>query len=100
MFPTFGLNSNLKYTVLLLGQALKPAPKYIIFPNLFGDLPGKGRFPDLGRIKDKFLLLNLFMKIKSQFPLIYYLNLVTYPGMRFLLFWFTTAHNNYKTKCC
>ena len=44
IFPTFGLNRNMKFTVFLLDQTSKPAPKYMIFPNQFGDLPGIGRF--------------------------------------------------------
>ena len=65
VFPTFGLNRNLKFTVFLLGQASKPAPKYINFPNWFEHFSGIGRFPDLGKIKDTFLLLESFRKLKK-----------------------------------
>ena len=75
VFPTIGLNRNLKSTVFLLGQASKPAPKFIIFPNLFGDLPGIGSFSDLGTMKDKFLLLKSLRKLKSKSPIIYHMNL-------------------------
>ena len=60
----------MKFSVFLLGQALKLASKYKKKSINLGICQDEQNFPDLGRMKDKFLLLKLLRRLRSKFPII------------------------------